>query len=114
MHSFNYRRSEHSNLASELQLLEDLKFLVLHQKDVFREFLNEKPDRMACDPHKSTSSSLRKLGSIKNSKIDSDPEIFAQISATALQAIKLSLIAHNCPDLTSFNDFDPMQLNLTP
>ena len=30
MHSFNYRRIEHSHLASELQLLEDLKFLVLH------------------------------------------------------------------------------------
>ena len=76
MHKFNYLRDNHSDFLEELQLLEDVKFLLTHHQDFFKSYLKEeqKSDLIIFDTHKSTSSALRALQKKNESGLEEQQE----------------------------------------
>ena len=92
---------------------------MINSKDLFSTYSKEEAtkSRNIYDTNRSTSSALRPLEAIVDpleERDDMDGAHISQISATAIQAMKLTLIAHNLNEVMNLGVLDPNQLYMTP
>ena len=113
----------HGDFVEDLQLLEDVKYLINSnsQRYILASYSRENLPafRNIFDASRSTSGALRAVDYNPNSDYVDDREdvegvLVSQICTTAMQSMKLSLIAHNFNDVINLGPLDQNQLYITP
>ena len=121
MHLYNYSRDDHRSMKQDLQLVEDIKFLVTHNQLALREISNE-PKKLLYDISRSSFNAMQQIQDLQNGikqdavnmPNDKYIKVIKDVNYACLQVIKTSIMATNYSEMMTLGYNEQTQLVIQP